>query len=101
MNDIFRQSRFPIRRREASKHIIFFGEVKKLRESAPPLRGHFRLWLMGIADVAWLLVNKALPFPLLSVCQKNMSLTQKPQKSQFDLHIIHKLWIFWVIWRSV
>ena len=79
MNDIFRQSRFPIRRREASKHIIFFGEVKKLRESAPPLRGHFRLWLMGIADVAWLLVNKALPFPLLSVCQK-ICLSRKNHK---------------------
>ena len=98
MNDIFRQSRFPIRRREASKHIIFFGEVKKLRESAPPLRGHFRLWLMGIADVAWLLVYI---FPYYPFVKKNMSLTQKPQKSQFDLHIIHKLWIFWVIWRSV
>ena len=62
MNDIFRQSRFPIRRREASKHIIFFGEVKKLRESAP-LRGHFRLWLMGIADVAWLWYIKQRLFP--------------------------------------
>ena len=76
MNDIFRQSRFPIRRREASKHIIFFGEVKKLRESAPPLRGHFRLWLMGIADVAWLLVYIFPYYPFV----KKICLSRKNHK---------------------
>ena len=37
---------------------------------------------MGIADVAWLLVYKAVPFPLLSVCQKksvsHAKTTKKP-----------------------